>query len=118
MSKDYFLEQASGFIKDKYSYIDEITFNFSYHDPDGLAKDSKETFHKKPDSYAYFKFECPYRECINGGFDLTIEVIEMLKTKKEEITGRKLCMGWQDKERVGQHHCWCELTFKINAKYK
>lgn len=118
MSKNYLLEQASGLIKERYPQVDKIVFKFHYHDSDGLAEDSEETFNRNPESYAYFEFECPYRECIDGGFDLSKEVTEMLKSKKEEIDGEKICMGWQDRERVNKHRCWCELTFEIKATYK
>lgn len=118
MPKNYNLEQASGFIKDRYPFVKKIVFEFHYHDIDGLAKDSEETFYKNPEHYAYFQFECPYKECINGGFDLRTEIFDMLKNKKVKISGKKICMGWQDRERIGKHRCLCELTYKIKADYK
>ena len=118
MSKNYISEQASGFIKDRYPLVKEITFEFHYHDPDGLEEDSEKIYHRLPNNYAYFQFECLYKECVGGGFDLNSEVNGMLRNREVVISGNKTCQGWQDKERVGQNRCWCKLAYLIKAEYK
>lgn len=116
--KDFIAMKNSGLIKDQYPNVKEINFELKYHDSDNMVDDSEKTLSWGPKNYAYFEFDCPYWECVDGGFDLSNEIINMLKEKKAQITGKKLCQGWQDRERVGQHRCWCELTYQISTNYK
>ena len=115
---NHFEKQFCKTIKEGYSGVSKIKLFFRYHDNDNMVKDSDKEIVIIPESTAFFKFDCPYRECIDGGFDLTIEVTDMLKSHKNIISGQKICNGWQDKERINIHHCLCKLTYKIEAYYK
>lgn len=116
MMKDMELKIA-GRIKDRYPNVKSITLDMNYSDPDGFAMPHKRSIVMNNEDYAYFKFDCPYRECVNGGHDLNSVVSEMLKNNQEEIAGSLSCQGWQDEERINQHRCLCLLQYKIIIEY-
>ena len=105
-------------IEEQYPQVEGLKFEFHYRDPDGLATPSSKTFTWSPANLAFFEFECPYLECVDGGHDLTESVSKMLNNDQAECSGTICCQGWQDPERKGQHRCWCELQFKITVTYK
>jgi len=117
---DYLKHQEfirAGYIKDWYPQVKTLTFELNYRDPDGLAQPSSETYTRGPEHSAFLKIQCPYRECINGGYDLTELISDMLNNNKLECHGKVSCQGWQDRNRIGKYRCLCELTYKITATY-
>lgn len=51
---------------------------------------------------------CLHRECVRGGFDL--RGINDWNLQQPKIF---VCSGWQDKERVNQNRCLCELHVEV-----
>ena len=118
-------KDIAGRIEERYPHVQELTFELRYHDPDGLAVNPsyKPSFRREvrgPGDSALFTFPCiENRECINGGFDLTKSVSDMLSDRLSELPEDTIsCWGWQDRERIGAHRCLCALTYKVTVKYK
>ena len=111
----------AGYIKDRYPHVVELIFQFTFRDPDPVWQTVRppwdEKIIRRPQHSALFKFDCRYEECVGGGFDLSSEVRQMIESGEPECSGVLSCQGWQDRERVGQHHCWLELTYKVTASY-
>jgi hypothetical protein len=114
---EYLEMKGKGFIKDNYPDVESITFEMNYKDFDNMADLSPDKYEKRPENYAHFKFDCPCKECIDGGYDLDIIVDKIIKENKNN-TGTIICKGWQDRERINKHRCWCELNYRIVVKYK
>jgi|APSaa5957512535_1039671.scaffolds.fasta_scaffold29284_1 hypothetical protein len=113
----------AGFIKDIYPELKEINFEFKIENPDGLSispnyKPSYSKSKRLPQHSACFQFECKDRECVNGGFNLTKEIKNMIQVHKLESSGQLICQGWQDPQRINQHHCLIELNYIIRILYK
>lgn len=108
----------AGKIKDSYPEVKELIFEFYFEDPDKLAKPSNKKFNREKEGSALFEFDCPYWECVGGGFDLSQPISNMIKYKNNECNGQIFCQGWQDRERINKYHCLCQLTYKITAKYE
>ena len=109
----------AGLIKDRYPQVRELTFQFSFRDPD--HKDSSppdKTFTLHPRDSAFFKFDCPFIECVDGGFDLSGTVKQMIEQGDLHCSGTLTCQGWQDPERVGQYHCFLKMNYNVTVSYK
>lgn len=109
----------AGFIKDRYPQVRELTFQFTFHDSDhanSSPPDKTLTLH--PRNSAFFKFDCPFVECVDGGFDLSSPVHQMIEAGGPDCSGTLICQGWQDPERVGQYHCFLEMNYKVTVSYR
>lgn len=107
----------AGYIKDRYPRVKILILELNYKDTNGLAQPFHKSYSLTPENSAFFKYNCPYRECIEGGHDLTQPISDMLKNNKVECSGKISCQGWQDRERIGKHRCLCELTYKVTVTY-
>ncbi len=110
--------KAEGYIRDKYPHVKALHFDLTFVDSDNQVPPINKKLSLGPQQHAYFGFECPYWECVGGGFDLQGVVDSMLRKKQPECSGELKCMGWQDLERVGKHHCYCILTYRVVAEYQ
>lgn len=109
--------QASGYIRNQYPQVKEIVFDFTFEDFDAQVGPSRQKLKWGPEHPAFFQFDCPYHECVNGGFNLHPEIVALIAGKKPDCAGELRCQGWQDRERVGKHHCYCKLIYKISVTY-
>lgn len=110
-------KRIKGHIKDNYPQVNSIIFEMKYKDPDFLCTPEPKTYKRKSDDYAYFKFDCPFIECIDGGYDLDLVVYSMMENHETEKEGMLKCQGWQDAERINKNRCLCELDYKIMIEY-
>lgn len=89
----------AGNINDIYPNVKEIAFDFKFEDPDGLVispsyKPSCSSYKRLPQHSAFFEYECKNRECVDGGFNLTNEITNMIRDHKTEKSGQLTCQGW------------------------
>lgn len=82
----------AGYIKDEYPQVRELTFQFTFRDPDPVWQKAYSPWDKtmtlRPEHSALFRFDCPYRECVGGGFDLSSPVRQMIEPGKTScLTG-------------------------------
>lgn len=111
-------KRVNDHIKDNYPNVESISFEMRYIDPDGLTKPFEKSLMCGPDDYAIFRFDCPFKECVEGGHDLEMTIHEMIIAEVAEGKGVIRCEGWQDKSRINVNHCWCELHYKVTIEYK
>lgn len=97
--------------------IEHITINLFYKDHDGFKAPEPKTMDYFKNSHAHFDLDCPYRECIGGGFNLTSQINSMISERQTELTDSMTCQGWQDLERINKFHCLLEVQFKIAIQY-
>jgi len=97
-------------IKDVYPKIKQIKFKFEEDKPLDEVKN--------PDSLAFFMFKCPYYECIDGGYDLSSIIQDMVRKSDKSRNGMEICGGWQDEERINKYHCLRNMKYHIDIKYK
>ncbi len=112
-----FMWRNSSLIKEYYPKIKAIEFEMNYVDPDSLTAPSYKKHTLDPDKKAYFHFNCPYRECVDGGHDLSSIVQRMYDECIREESGELVCRGWQDETRINKHRCLCELNYKVIIDY-
>jgi len=104
-------------IRDRFPGLNSLVINMNFKNPDwgGDPSPREQTFNR--DSKAFFNFECPHRECVSGGFDISGDVSRLVASGGNETSGTITCQGWQDKERIGKHRCSLEMNYKIIASY-
>lgn len=108
----------SPLLKEKYPQVTDIMVEMKFKDPDeGSNPESKQEKYSQ-ESKAFFEIDCPYAECISGGFDLSLAIDKLVTSRLNKLNGTITCQGWQDKERRNKHHCFLELNYTICANYK
>lgn len=110
--------QASGYIRERYPMVKAIDFDFTYEDVDQAKIIKEERFSWGPSQPAFFQFNCPLYECVNGGFNLSPTMTSLISERRTADEGTLRCQGWQDRERVGKYHCECGLKYKIKVTYE
>ncbi|MFH1063380.1 MAG: hypothetical protein V1747_10945 [Candidatus Omnitrophota bacterium] len=98
-----------------YPNTKSIEISIQFTDPDDKNQFTKNMTYK-PDSKAYFQYDCPYRECINGGYDFKNLIEKAIQAPDRQAQEELACQGWQDRERINTHRCLLEalVTVKIN----
>lgn len=61
---------------------------------------------------------CPQRECVDGGFDLSNAIGDVVHARKSSGHVRLVCDGWQDEERRDQYRCRFGLECDIAVTYR
>lgn len=108
---------SAGSIIDHFPNAKTLLFNLTFVDPDHQVSPIHKNLSYGPQQPAFFEFDCPYWECVDGGFNLKDVVHSMFRDKKAESCGELRCMGWQDRERVGRHRCLCTLKYRVTMEY-
>jgi hypothetical protein len=84
---------ASGLISERFPGVSRITFRMTYYQRGARSVLMTRTLNFTPADYAYFRMDCTKEECINGGFDLTPIVAELIKNGKKSVKGTLCCDG-------------------------
>ena len=104
-------------IKERFPSLTSLSIRMDFENPDWGGNPSPKQENFGPESRAFFKVQCPHWECIEGGFNLSYAVSELVNKRLEETKGTTTCQGWQDRERIGQHRCLLIMNYKITASY-
>jgi len=110
-------EHLAPLMKERYPHVDSLTIEYSYVDFNEHQPPAPGARSFPPDSRAFFKIKCPYRECVKGGHELTEAISNMLRNREPEDSGEVVCMGWQDRERIGSHRCRLKMIYNAKATY-
>lgn len=111
----HMLYTNSPLISQSYPGIKSIEIKITFTDPnDGEKFEGKQSYNT--DSKAFFRYDCPYRECVNGGYDLKNVIENAIQAPNQQVQERLICQGWQDQKRINKYKCLLEalLTVKIN----
>lgn len=104
----------------RYPFLRSLTVHLDFLD------DSEQRIIAEPETREFaidrhrgaVQVDCKMRECIDGGFDLTEEVIAAIESRKAESSGTKICQGGADKERVGYQRCLARCKYRIQIEYQ
>ena len=105
-------------LKEKYPQVIELMVEMNFKDYDGGSAPEPKQEKYSLESKAFFKIDCPYRECISGGFDLSLAIDKLVTSHLDKLDGTITCQGWQDKERINKNRCFLQLNYTITAKYE
>ena len=96
--------------------VEELTVEMRFTDPDRKLTPSPHRRLFVPAMQAFFNFQCPLKDCVDGGFDLTEAVPEALSRKKSRATSGKLnCQGKRKRATAGETRCMLELDYQVST---
>jgi hypothetical protein len=103
---------------EKYPLVETLALSLSIRAPNNEQEPTLNGRSFGSDARAYFRFKCKNVECVEGGFDLSGDVDEMVSHHRHEASGRHVCQGWESRSMIGQRRCLYELNFKALATYR
>lgn len=77
----------------------------------GLGRPLQRTLNFSPGSNSYFVVECLDKTCLDGGFDLSRVIKEMVRNKKRTSNGKLRCGN----RKTADYHS--AIDYKIAIKY-
>ena len=96
--------------------IEELTVEMRFSDPDRKLTPSPHRRIFVPGMQAFFDFQCPLKDCVGGGFDMSQAVPEALSRKKSRATAGKLsCQGKRKRAAAGESRCLLELDYHVST---
>lgn len=113
----YERQNSAGKIALQFPNVSHITIKITFSDFDAHTNPEPQMLSFSPHSSAFFEIECPFWECVMGGFDLGVEVNNCVASKSTNYNGEKTCSGWQDRERINKHSCRLKAIFEIEVEY-
>ncbi len=105
---------AAGLVSDRFPEVSGIVIHMTYCHKALNPVLMVRTVNFYPTSYAYFKMECMNKDCINGGFDLTSVISDLIKNHKKSGKGKMSCSG--ENEALAFDHA--SIAYKIRIQYK
>lgn len=105
---------AAGLISEQYPAVSGIVINMTYFQKASNPILMIRTVNFFPHSYAYFNMECMIKGCVDGGFDLTSIVDNMVKSHKKSRKGKMLCCGKND--NLSPDHAY--ISYEIRIQYR
>lgn len=105
-------------IRERFPTLISLVISMTFKNCDCGSVPTPQEHKFSQESKAFFDFECPYIECVSGGFNISEAVSDLVDNNGNEASGEITCQGWQDKERIHKHRCLLRMQYKIIASYK
>lgn len=83
----------AGLVSEHFPKVSSIIINMTYYQKVANPVLMERTINILPASYAYFNMECMIKDCVNGGFDLTPAISDLIKNRKKSGKGKLACKG-------------------------
>jgi len=84
---------AAGLVAERYPSVSSLVLRMTYYQRTSDPILMKRTLNFLPSDYACFYFDCLREGCIDGGFELSRVVSEMIKKKIKSTKGKLVCNG-------------------------
>lgn len=104
---------AAGLVSERFPDVSGIVIYMTYYRGVSDQVLMLRTVKFYPSSYAFFNMECMTKGCVNGGFDLTLMIVNLVKNHKKSGKGKMVCNGTNDK--LAPHHS--SVSYEINIQY-
>ena len=86
-------KEDAGFMAAQFPDVAGIVIKMKYSQR-GMQKSLPRVINFFPDSYALFRIDCLNKECVDGGFDLTQVITEMIRNRSKVSKGDLGCEGY------------------------
>jgi len=106
---------TSGLVSERFPAVSGIVFQMTYYHKAANPVLMVRTVNVIPTSYAYFKMDCMIKDCMDGGFDLTSVITDMVKHHKKLEKGKLVCNGNGKDHAFASDHA--SITYEIKIKY-
>jgi hypothetical protein len=105
---------AAGLVSEHYPKVSGMVIHMTYYQKALNPVLMLRTVNFFPTSYAYFNMECMIKGCVDGGFDLTSIIDNLIKNHKKSAKGKMVCCGENDSLSPDHAH----ISYEISIKYK
>lgn len=96
--------------------VQEISVALTFMDPEGKEQPSPRGVTYMGDARAYFRFACPMRDCVDGGFDATEDLARALGRRADGHTGALTCHGVRARAKLKNNPCNLELRYALEIR--
>ncbi len=104
---------AAGLVSECYPEVSGIVIHMTYYRKALNPVLMRRTVNFFPTSYAYFRMECMIRGCVNGGFELTSVIADLIKNHQKSGKGQMACSGEND--ILASDHA--SISYEISIHY-
>lgn len=109
---------ATGLLSDAFPVISAIVIRMTYYQKGVNPILMLRTVNVLPRDFAYFQMECAIKDCLDGGFNLTSMIADMVKNKKKIGKGTLVCCGKVDSVAVDHASISYEIEIEYNKPSK
>ncbi len=106
---------ASGLVSERFPRVSGIVIQMTYYHKAANPILMVRTVNVIPTGYAYFNMDCMVKDCVDGGFDLTSVIINMVKHHKKLGKGKLVCKGNGKDNTLASDHA--SIAYEIKIKY-
>ncbi len=107
------MKLASGLVSERFPDVSGIVIHMTYYHKGVNPVLMVRTVNFFPSGYAYFNMDCMIRDCVDGGFDLTSVVTNLIKHHKKLGKGKLVCNGKNDS--LASDHA--SIAYEIRIQY-
>jgi hypothetical protein len=107
------LRLSSGLVSERFPDVSGIVIHMTYYHKGVNPVLMVRTVNFFPSGYAYFNMDCMIKDCVDGGFDLTSVVTDMIKHHKKLGKGKLVCKGKND--ALASDHA--SIAYEIRIQY-
>jgi hypothetical protein len=104
---------AAGLVSERFPQVSDIVMHMTYYQKGVNPVLMVRIVNFFPTDHAYFNMGCMIKGCIDGGFDLTSAVTNMIKHHKKSAKGKLVCNGKGD-SLTSDH---ASIDYEITIKY-
>jgi hypothetical protein len=110
------LQRASPVVR-QYPAIQSVSVELAFEDPEGRERPSPRGMVYADDMHLFFDFPCPLRDCQNGGFNASAELLRALSLRRTAHSGTLSCNG--KRARSGPNdRCNLKLDYTMSVQGK
>jgi len=107
---------ASGLLSERFPGVSGMVINMTYYQKGANPVLMLRTINVLPSDSAYFNMECLIKGCVDGGFDLTSVIKDMVKTRKKVGRGKLVCCGKTDSNAPDHASVEYEIAIRYGKK--
>lgn len=105
---------AAGVVSDRFPDVSGMMIQMTYFRKGPNPVLMQRTVNVFPTTYAYFNMDCMIKGCVDGGFDLTTVITEMVKTHQKLKKGNLVCSGKNSDLASDHANIAYEITITFN----
>lgn len=109
---------ATGLLSEAFPVISTIVIKMTYYQKGVNPVLMLRTVNVLPRDFAYFQMECAIKDCLDGGFNLTRTIKDMVKNKKKVAKGTLVCRGKVDSVAIDHASISYEIEIEYNKNSK
>jgi hypothetical protein len=104
---------AAGLVSEHFPEVSDIVVHMTYYQKRVNPIMMVRVVNFWPSRHAYFNMDCMIKGCVDGGFDLTSVITDMIKNRNKSRKGTLVCNGKGD--AIASEHA--SIAYEITIKY-